>query len=36
MNGVLSDLQYWLSANILVSSEGTTTLQKYLFLHIFF
>ena len=33
---VLSDFQYWLNINVLVSSEGITTLQKSLFSHIFF
>ena len=35
MNGPLSDFWYWLNSNILVSSEGTKALQKYLFLQRF-
>ena len=27
-NGGFSDISYWLNSNILVSSEGNTTLQK--------
>ena len=35
INGVLSDFWYWLNSNILVSSEGIITLQKFLFSHTF-
>ena len=35
MNGALSDFWYCLNSNILVSSEGISTLQISLFLHAF-
>ena len=35
INCALSNFQYWLSSNILVSSEGVTILQKSLFSHTF-
>ena len=36
MNGALSDFWYWLISNILVSSKGIITLQRVVFLILFY